>query len=132
MQDFNSNDKSKNDAYYSPKERGGCLTLFLGFAIIGNILGLLFLLVSFGPYRGQIDGGTSFLIFGLFAIQVGIFMSVIGLWNWKRWGYYGILAGYGVGIVLNFLSANLPTVIGSLIGALILTQLMKDKMDYLE
>ena len=128
--------KQKNESYqyesYTEKERGGCLTAFLGFAIFGNILGLILILTTFSSASRQAGGMISILIFALFAIQVGIFISVIGLWNWKRWGYNGMLAGYVIGLILNLITGSFASMGGSIIGIVLLTQLMKDKMELLE
>lgn len=125
-------DKSKNDYYETPKERGGCLTAFLGFAILGNIFVIGLLLLSFMEYREFLDSGTQLMIYGLFAVQVGVFVSVIGLWNWKKWGYQGMIAGYVIGIIISILMGSFNTIGGSVIGLGILVYLMKDKQHLLE
>lgn len=131
------NEKSKNDSYpsgsyYTPKERGGCLSLFLGFAFLGNLFFLLYYLVTFSEFRGALDAGWSILLFGIFAIQVGIFVSVVALWNWKQWGYNGLMAGYVLNIVLSLLTGAFTSITGSVIGIAILYYLMKDKIHLLD
>lgn len=128
------NDKIKNE-YRNVKERGGCLSVFLGFAVIANIAVALLTLILFNEYSqfSGVDTGffTIVVIFSLVAAAATI-ACVWGLWNWKRWGYNGLMALYVLSMVVNLLSGSLQTVAGSAIGMGILYFLMKDKMHYLD
>lgn len=137
--EFNNYGKSKNDEPsnqdYNRPDRGGCLTAFLVVIIGANIFLLVTTLVQFfqlREYADLIGPGTMLLLFGLFAVQVFIFASAVGLWNWKEWGYNGLLAGYVISAIISLLAGSLPQVGGAIIGLVILTQLIKPVRDYLE
>lgn len=134
--DFSDNyGKPKNDYQYSPPERGGCLSLFLGFIMVVNVLAILFICVMTGQISSSAYGnsGLVMIIFGL-SILAGIaqIACAYGLWNWKSWGYNGLIFLYIVSIVINLIGNSLPSAGGSVIGLAILYYLMQDKKDYLE
>jgi oligosaccharide repeat unit polymerase len=150
MSDYNFDDKPKNDFYddygkpknddYSVPERGGCLNFFLAFLVVANLGILVF---TFSTYSELQSLGTlppsvasqAQLAYTFLSVQViisiGIFACVYGLWNWKRWGYYGLIVIYGINILIGFFTGQ-STAIGGFIGIAILYYLMKDKTQYLE
>jgi hypothetical protein len=88
---------------YKPfKERGGCLTIWLIWLILSSALGLL---RSFGPrpeiseaMRAFVDVPNWFYTLGAFTSLLTVACG-IGLWLWKRWGWYGLVARAAIGVV---------------------------------
>ena len=126
-------EKPKND--YTQPERGGCLSVFIGFVVVANILmiGLMALAMAGAP---DAFGANASGYQMLFLLQIGIsgviLASAVGLWQWKSWGYYGLLVMYGITIAINLLTSGLQFVAGGLIGMAVLVYLMREKTDYLE
>lgn len=136
-------DKSKNDYYHSDKpEHGGCLGAFLGFIIIGNIIGIILILImrnwnQNGPliwdlnlaYGSSLVSMTPFLSIGT---SIATIICAYGLWNWKRWGYYGLIGLFVVAIVSSLFVGSLIGGVSSVVAIAVLLFLMKDKVNSLE
>ncbi len=131
-------EKMKNDMpphYPKLRERGGCLTAFLGWAIFVNGLALVGILALSNEIRNspfQVDSTIQFIIFILFVIQVGVFISAVGLWNWKRWGYHGLQLVFGAGVVLNLCGGDIFQAIMSAVNLGILVKLVGEVEHNLE
>ena len=137
---FGYDDKPKYD-YQTQPERGGCLTAFLGVSFVLNLLAIpfaLYLQSQINDLSGlpNVDSGQLGLaqFFVVVAIVSGIaaVVCIWGLWNWKRWGYYGLIALQIIGGVLNLFGGTPQYAVSSIVGLGILMYLMKDKTDYLE
>jgi hypothetical protein len=133
-------EKDKNDEYLyydKPKgiyrERGGCLSLYLGCGIIGGILLLLFgalLIVSadsieraFDEIYNELQNNPQYnytydepdfnfkvIAMASFVFSAIILSSYIAAWNWKKRGVYGLVAlpilqviVYGTGSILSLI-----------------------------
>ena len=92
--------------------RGGWLTVFLGYSTLIMLLNLLLhslLLLSIGTLLPFIEIDTrtnlNFWFLGLIIIDVFAIVSMIGLVRWKLWGFLGV-EGYfvilGIFQILNF------------------------------
>lgn len=124
--------KFKNEDY-AVRERGGCLTVFLGFIAVVNVLLLVLTWMTVSSAPAYADTGLLNMLLMLQVVMTGAaLLCVWGLWNWKRWGYYGLMALYVISMIINVLSGAAATIGGSIAGMAILYFLMKDKMDYLE
>jgi len=93
------------------RDRGGCLSFWLGFIILGSGIMILITcatLSSLGQsrYTGVNTGTLQMVLIGTIILQVGILASAIALWNWKKWGYYGLVGGYAITIMLNLCGGN--------------------------
>ena len=116
------------------RERGGCLSLYLGIGLIlGPIVVLLYLnLLSDRRVTLLIPGW--FLVVQ-FALIILTFIFTYQTWHWKRWGLYGL---YGTMIFGNLLSIGIgignPSrdLIQLVVQPLILYGLVRNKMDYFE
>src|SRR5688572_17274277 len=89
-------EKPSFSTYYpNIRERGTALTLFLGIVILANLLLMTLLGVE---ARGRADGFASSPMMPLYAMAVFVTGAVvvcgIAIWNWKKWGYYGLIAVY--------------------------------------
>jgi len=94
------------------------------------IIGAFFAIRSSGEY--YFDSGTEMLIYAGFVILVARFISAIGLWNWKMWGYQGLMLGFGITIVLGFLSGDMTDVVRSIIWGGFVYYMVQPIKDYLE
>jgi hypothetical protein len=133
MSEYNFDDKPKNDVVQ--EERGGCLTAFIAFVAIVNVA-MIFLVFFTLSNLSQFPESQRGLLQMAFFIQIGFSIFAIacayGLWNWKRWAYYGFFVIYGLNIVLSIISGQIPAAAGSVIGIAILYYLLKDKTHLLE
>ncbi len=122
-------------------ERGGCLSAFL-VLIFGGTLFLMFAICStyseissirnnYYVNESAISQATGWLAIG-FALGCVQLACVVALWNYKSWGFYGLMISYGLGVVLNLCGGNIPTAVGSLIGMGILYWLVNPIQHSLE
>jgi hypothetical protein len=105
--------------YTVQAERGGCLTAWLIFVGIANVLGLIFGLALISS-----AGSLSLLILvsGVVAL-----VGVVGIWQLKKWGYFTLMACYLIGLLFSALDGSLNTVIGTIIGMAITSLLVFNK-----
>lgn len=87
------------------KERGGCLTYWLGYATI-----LALLLLWFLP---QLASSAQWLKNAILGISIFQIIAVIGIWLWKKWG----VLGYAILTLISPATAFLNT--GSVLQAFI-------------
>jgi hypothetical protein len=123
----NDFEKSKIDYYsddYGERERGGCLTVFLVLLMAANSFAVFGLCAQSDLAR--YPGGEFAL---LLALEIAVVVCAAALWNWKKWGYYGLMLGYVLGIVLGLAAGSLAYAGGSIIGMVILAGLVNDKLD---
>lgn len=138
---FEYGEKPKYDYPMEP-ERGGCLTAFLVVAFLGQIASI-FIALSLQSDINSLSssvrasassevGFAQMIVYFVIIVAVIGLVCIWGLWNWKRWGYYGIIALYVIGAILNLVSGSIPTAVGSFVGLGVLVYLMRDKADYLD
>jgi len=90
------------------KQRHGCLTAYLIFAIIVNsAVALWYLFGGLVVY----SIGAIFVILEIFAV-----VCVIALFKWKKWGFWGLVGSTIVGLFLNFYIGLGPESLLGLIG----------------
>ena len=119
------------------KERGGCLTAFLIFVIFANIVSLIMVCGKYSNFEDESylyenPGLVETVLIVAGVVQLGIFISAVALWNWKRWGYYGLIVGYLLGMGANLVIGNILGLIGGIVGLVILASLVNPRMDMLE
>lgn len=95
---FDFTEKPKRDFVGAgERKRGGCLTAYLVLAMIGgacSLPGYLFLLADGGSSieaYNDVSFSSTWLILS-FVLSTVALASAVGLWQWKRWGYTGLLA----------------------------------------
>jgi hypothetical protein len=134
-------EKPKNDsfdlAYEKPKnevrERGGCLTAFIGYIVIVNLAVVLLTFSIRSSLPSYADTGTFDLFLGLQVVMTGAALAcAYGLWTWQKWGYYGLMALYGLNIALSILTGQFTSIGGSVLGIVLLYYVMRDKQHWLE
>lgn len=119
-------------------ERGGCLSAFLALNIFANglllvvVLGAFFALRSSGEYETYFDPGLQALVYFGFVLLVIRFISAIGLWKWKRWGYIGLMVCFAITIVLGLISGDFTDVTRSVIWGTFLYIMVKPIQPYLD
>ena len=144
--DINLPEKHKNNDYQQyakdlknvdgRPDRGGCLSAFLALNIFANGLILIIVIGAFFAIRTSgeyvFDSGTEALVYAGFVILVARFISAIGLWNWKQWGYYGIMAGFAISIAIGLLSGDDMEITRSVVWGVIVYFMVRPIRDYLE
>src|SRR5687768_1372484 len=97
---MNMNSPSSDPYGYPPprmppkayRERGGCLNLWLGASILFGILALLALIQLWGLVLQTANvfqriSPVALILYTL--LIIGMVVSILGIWNWKKWGVYG-------------------------------------------
>lgn len=111
-------------AKQTPVARGGCLSTWLSLMIFGNFLyGLTFALGPDSLLRNLPNlTHEEFRVLGVAALANVVFAVLI--WNWRRLGFWGIIATTLLAFVINF-SAHLGAIaVFGLISPLILALLL--------
>ncbi|MEQ8674645.1 MAG: hypothetical protein RLP44_16375 [Aggregatilineales bacterium] len=138
----NNSGKSKFpniEDYASPPERklGGCLTLLLFVIIVGSFINIFLFLVAYSQVSNLNDpyvniGQTRVLLLCLGGLQFFPLIFGVGLWNYKRWGYQGLLVSYMLIAVINFLFGEYTQIALNLIGMGILIALVNPRYNALD
>ena len=87
--------------YAQQKERGGCLT---AWPVFQSVCVALIAILGFVALSHEAPARLTFPLFILFASLVFVAISIIGLWNLKKWGYYMQMTGYTISLVFGILS----------------------------
>lgn len=102
------------------RERGGCLSLWL-VAVMGvNLLGIVLLVV----------GGTFDCI--TLALSISNFVFAAALWNWKKWGAYGLAASFALMLLLGLAFGDIYAIVSSILPATLLYFLVNPKWHLME
>lgn len=121
------------------KDRGGCLSLWLIGSTLFSLYGLFVLCqaVSIVSDRSSFYSNRSglmcaFVLLG--AIVIGSLVSLFGIWNWKKWGVYGIATMSIASPIIEGLvgAPDASDLVAAVVQLTILYFLVKDKWDYFE
>jgi hypothetical protein len=119
----------------APRERGGCLTLYLLLVIIGSIFGVFSAFSLNASLQALAAQGVEVAFLPSWyapATVVPVILSLIGgygAWNWKKWGLYALAAAIVVSTVISILAGQMVSgIISLLIGGVLLWYVTKDKM----
>ncbi|HEU5226724.1 MAG TPA: hypothetical protein VFU49_02850 [Ktedonobacteraceae bacterium] len=134
--------------YTAPRERGGCLTTWLIFLGIVNatasfiFLGIVNALVLVFGLLSVIIGGLGGLDSPLYLVSsVVVLISIVGIWQLKKWGYYTLMTCYTINFVFAILTLCVQSssiglvpytvggVIGTIIGMIITYLLVHDRWE---
>jgi hypothetical protein len=129
-----SNFEKPNFSPYYPglniRERGIGLTLFLGIVIAANLLLMTLLGLE---ARERSDRFASSPIMPLYLMVIAVTCAVvvcsIAIWNWKKWGYYGLIAVYVLEIGAMIFFNNVVAVGSAVVGLVLLVVLVNNKLD---
>lgn len=117
---------------YVVQERGGCLTAFLIFVGILNLIVLGISVLSLGA-----TGGLGFIDI---LLRVIIIVGVVGAWQLKRWGVYTLMTMYAIGLIIAILelmttsgaTGAFGSIVGSVIGIALLYGLTHNRWEAFE
>ena len=122
---------------YSPKrERGGCLTLWLvlatgvsGISFLVSVPQLLAVIMDSSKISPQASTIALVLSALVILIQLPYLISLWGIWQWKRWGFYGVIAFIILKAILQLLGGmeNLPNFFVSMFELIIVGYLAVNK-----
>ena len=94
------------------KQRHGCLTAYLIFAIIVNVgVALYYVLAGLAAFAI----GAIFIVLLIFNI-----ICLIALFKWKKWGFWGVVVCIIIGVCLNLYLGLGPVSFSGLIGLAVL------------
>lgn len=119
------------------RDRGGCLTAYLLVAVAANVVSLLavcaqFIDIQTNTFEYITPSAARVNLAFVLVVQVGILACVIALWEWKAWGYYGLVAANLITIVIYLFAREFVFVISGMVGLLILLWLVNPVRHMLE
>jgi hypothetical protein len=94
----------ENSFKVKEKSRHGCLTTYLVLLIIGNLVTLVFrLLSSLAPdNKMPVLAIIAYSLLALFII-----VCAVAIYNWKKWGVWGLCAVAVINFVIGVISGEL-------------------------
>jgi hypothetical protein len=102
------------------KQRHGCLTAWLVLVIVANTLTALAYVLGQSAVAANLPAGRGWVVPVLAVFAAANVIFAIALFQWRRWGFYGIVASSVVALVVNLLVGGGPFVITGLLGPLVL------------
>jgi hypothetical protein len=109
------NDKGNTMA--RPKQRPLCLTAWLIFIIIGDLLLTpIYFLFSLPTVREDFPGVLWRILPVLGGVALFNLGCAIALFKWKKWGFWGFLASSVIPFIFNFFAGFLAALLFDLIG----------------
>ena len=121
-----SNLPQAGDVKISPaKKRHGCLTAWLVLLVVLNALGSIFIFISkpLLAHMGQSTAnlGPSWAVPVAGAICLLQLICVLGIFMWKKWGFYGYAVIAAANVVANAMQGKL---VSGLIGAVVIVGIL--------
>ena len=115
----------------SKPDRGGCLNLWLGASALFGVLGI-FLILGLADELGR-RGMGFFYVVSLVAL-VAALVCVYGIYQWKRWGVYGLVATSFINLTVSVMAgiATATSCVSPFVQVAILWYLVHDKWDVFE
>lgn len=83
------------------KQRHGCLTAWLVVVIAGNAVVALVNLLERDVIRQQLPNAPGWAFPVLAILGVVNIICAVALFQWKKWGFYGICATTTAGLLIN-------------------------------
>jgi hypothetical protein len=123
-------------SYHEPTstEHGGCLTLWLVVQGLGTVYAAILLMGVFSQVSRARSPALTIYVAIVTVFIIGTIASLIGIWRWKRWGIYGIVAVSIFSPITEFIFAtssfSLLDCAQPFVGNLILYYLVHDKWDH--
>jgi hypothetical protein len=101
MGDYNSTLQGANEADNRPKQRHGCLTAWLIFVIVVNMIVALAYPGMGSIIHRTMPGFPEWFVWPFAACSVLNIIFAIALFAWKRWGFYGMVLDAVIAFGLN-------------------------------
>jgi hypothetical protein len=116
------------------KSRSGCLTAWLVIMFIGVIPALLIMFITPQETMQKCCNIPGWYKYFMLVTSTVYMLSIAGIWMWKRWGFYGVIAIFFINYSTAFLiGINLTRgAIRDLIGPIILYILLRPVWKHLE
>jgi hypothetical protein len=128
------------------RERGGCLTLFLVVHIVINAISTYNLVRDLPRYLGMSSSTSISDFFSLIPLMPPLGLLVIlhvvltplslictiGMWRWKKWGYYGLGLFYLIDIIVLLLWGNIFGVVAGALSLAILNAVYTPRIEMFE
>ncbi len=120
------------------KKRHGCVTAWLILGLVGGVFTVLVYLVFYGAimeFLAEFSEDAMNQIAKLNNTMLGIVgilnvVFTIAVFKWKKWGFWGLVASSLVVAYMSYYdNAEISSVIGGLIGPLILYAILQIKRD---
>lgn len=111
------------------RERSGCLKLFLGLGIILSVVQIVLLIVPmFLRPAVAVTLGSLFILL----LNVLTLVSYVAVWNWRKWGAYGLIALETFAILSNLAVGSLGGALGDVLGLAIVIFVVRSVWNELE
>ena len=116
--------------------RGGCLITWLVVAGVANVLLLILTFIGLGLVKAISASDIVGII-----LNVLVIAGIVGMWRWKKWGYYLLIWMFIGSTVLRIFmlfsgggssGIIVGTIVGGVLGPLILYLLVRDKLEYFD
>lgn len=103
------------------KSRHGCLTTFLVLMVIANALVAFTYLVNTNMIAQAIPNVSTTLVMVLGVLSLANVACAIGLFQWKKWGFWGFCATSVISLLINLqIGLGIAQSVGGLLAILIL------------
>lgn len=104
-----------------PKKRHGCLTAWLGLMIVVNALTALAYLLGSSMMRQAMPNAPAWAFPVLIVFAVINVVCAVALFQWKKWGFWGVCVSSAAGLVVNLsIGLSIGSVVLGLVGVAIL------------
>ncbi|MDB5284316.1 MAG: hypothetical protein JWO06_3391 [Bacteroidota bacterium] len=115
------------------RQRGGCLTAFLGVSIVLNLLTALFYIAFGATIASALPGLPGWVVYVLALIGVTNAGFGYATWMWKKIGVYGLVTTALLLFPFNLYAGSNPLfAVAGLIGPIILIALVKPLWEYFD
>jgi len=81
--------------------RHGCLTAFLIFLILVNVISVVMYLAAGDTIRQALPDAPSWISPALALLGVLNIVFAIALFQWKKWGFYGFIITSVIAVIIN-------------------------------
>ncbi len=113
-------------------KRGGCLTTFLIFMLVVNLLVGIYYFAAGSSVAQALPNMPAWVILLLGAIGIANFIFAIAIWKWKKWGMYGFASSAIITFLINATFINVLSAIFGLVGVGILAFLLQQVWSQME
>jgi hypothetical protein len=103
------------------KQRHGCLTAWLVLMIVANAATAVLYLIAGAAFRQKLPNAPDWVLPVLIGMGVVNVVCAVGLFRWKKWGFYGFLVTSVMAFAVNLmLGLGIARALLGLVGVAIL------------